>query len=36
LKFVPENQLNVPNYLSWLFCDFPWSHDLEKITSLSV
>ena len=30
LKFGSENQLNVHNYLSMRFCDFPWSHDLEK------
>jgi len=36
LKFASKNQLNTRNYLSTLFCDFPCSHDLEKVTSLSV
>ena len=36
LKFGSENQLNVHNYLSILFWDFSWSHDLEQVTSLSV
>jgi len=30
LTFSSENQLNVHNYLSIQFCDFPWSHDLDQ------
>ena len=37
LKFDSENQLNVQNYIFQCFSAFfPWSHGMEKITSLSV
>jgi len=36
LIFGTENELGVHNYLSILFCDLPWSHNLEKVTSLSI
>jgi len=36
LKFGLENPLNVHNYLSILLFIVPWSHDLEKVTSLLV
>jgi len=36
LKFDSENQLNIYNTVEFFFVIFPWSHDLEKVTYLSV